>query len=72
MICVPLTSNLRWAEAPGNLLLRGRITGLSADSVANVSQIVTLDRSGLSECVGKPPPTQVKLVLSGIEVALGR
>ena len=43
VICVPLTSNLRWAEAPGNVLLRARATGLPKDSVANVSQIITID-----------------------------
>ena len=42
-LCVPLTSNLRWAEAPGNVLLTARSTGLPRDSVANVSQLVTLD-----------------------------
>jgi mRNA interferase MazF len=36
VVCVPLTSNLRWAEAPGNVLLSARTTGLPKDSVANV------------------------------------
>ena len=52
-VCVPLTSNLRWADAPGNVLLRARSTGLPRDSVANVSQIVTIDRAVLSERAGK-------------------
>ncbi len=46
---VALTSNLRWAEAPGNVLLPGRATGLPKDSVANASQIITLDRELLTE-----------------------
>jgi predicted deacylase/mRNA-degrading endonuclease toxin of MazEF toxin-antitoxin module len=54
-LCVPLTSNLRWAEAPGNVLLTARSSGLPRDSVANVSQLVTLDRSVLVERVGKLP-----------------
>ena len=54
VVCVPLTSNLTWADAPGNVLfLRGKVAGLPKDSVANVSQIVALDRSLLSERVGR-------------------
>ena len=44
VVYVPLTSNLRWANAPGNVALSKRATGLPRDSVANVSQMVTLDR----------------------------
>lgn len=71
-VCVTLTSNLRWAEAPGNVLLVARLTGLPRDSVANVSQVVTLDRSVLAERVGKLPRTKVDLVLAGIDTMLGR
>ena len=42
-ICVPLTSNLKWALAPGNVSLSARLTGLPKDSVANVSRIISLD-----------------------------
>ena len=45
VVCVPLTSNVKWADAPGNVLLRARTTGLPKDSVANVSQVVALDRT---------------------------
>jgi mRNA interferase MazF len=44
-ICVPLTSNLKWALAPGNVSLSAKITGLPRDSVANISQIIALDKS---------------------------
>jgi mRNA interferase MazF len=71
-VCVPLTSNLVWAEAPGNVLLRARMTGLPRDSVANVSQIVSLDRSLLTERAGRLSPRQVELLLAGIDVLLGR
>jgi len=71
VVCVPLTSNLRWADAPGNVLLTARITGLSKDSVANVSQIITLDKASLTECVGRPPKAKLELVLFGIDVVLG-
>ena len=72
VVCVPLTSNLKWADAPGNVLLGARSTNLSKDSVANVSQIVTLDKSFLTERVGKLSAAKVELVLSGIDVVLGR
>lgn len=72
VVCVPLTSNLRWADAPGNVLLSAKGTGLPKDSVANVSQVVTLDRTALTECVGRLPEAQTELVLSGIDVVLGR
>lgn len=72
VVCVPLTSNLGYAQAPGNVPLRPRHTGLPKDSVANVSQIVALDRTILTERTGKLPRTQLDLVLSGIDVVLGR
>jgi mRNA interferase MazF len=50
-ICIPLTGNLAWAEAPGNVLLSASATGLKKDSVANVSQIVTVDRRVLTKQV---------------------
>ena len=72
VVCVPLTSNLRWADAPGNLLLSARVTGLPKDSVANVSQVVTLDRDVLVEHVGTLPRKKLDLILAGIDVVLGR
>lgn len=72
VVSVPLTSNLGYAQAPGNVPLRPRHTGLPKESVANVSQIVTLDRTLLTERTGKLPRTQLDLVLSGIDVVLGR
>jgi mRNA interferase MazF len=72
VICVPLTSNVRWADAPGNVLLRAKATGLRKDSVANVSQIVTLDKDLLDERAGRLTDRQLGLVLAGIDVVLGR
>lgn len=72
VLCVPLASNLKWAEAPGNVLLQTRLTGLPKDSVANVSQIITLDKSLLTERVGRLSRAKAELVLAGINVALGR
>lgn len=48
------------------------MTGLPKDSVANVSQIVTLDRASLTERVGKLARAKLELVLFGIDVVLGR
>ena len=72
IVCVPLTSNLRLHDAPGNVVLASESTGLPRDSVANVSQIVTIDRSLLSEVVGSVSQQQLALVLAGIDLVLGR
>lgn len=72
VVVAPLTSNMRWADAPGNVLLKARSTGLPRDSVANVSQIVTVDRTALTDQVGRISPTKLDLVLRGIDVVLGR
>ena len=71
-ICVPLTSNLKWANAPGNVVLASKVTSLEKDSVANVSQILTVDRELLTECVGRVSGARVQLILAGIDVVLGR
>ena len=72
VVCVPLTSNLLWADAPGNVLLPARSTGLPKDSVANVSQIIALDRTLLTERVGRISRRQLERVLAGIELILRR
>jgi mRNA interferase MazF len=72
VVTVPLTSNLRWAAAPGNVQLSARATGLPRDSVANVSQLVALDRSILIERVGRLSSSKLDLVLAGIDMVLGR
>jgi len=72
VVSVPLTSTLRWAEAPGNVRLSARATGLPRDSVANVSQVVALDRTVLTERVGKLSHAKLDLLLSGLDIVLGR
>jgi mRNA interferase MazF len=72
VVCVALTSNLRWADAPGNVLLPAKSTGLDKHSVANVSQIVTLDRSDLSKRVGRISRSKLQAILFGVDVVLGR
>ena len=72
VVCVPLTSNVKWADAPGNVLLKARSTNLPKDSVANVSQIVALDKAILTDRVGKISPAKLELLLAGVDVILGR
>jgi mRNA interferase MazF len=69
---VPLTSNLKWADAPGNVTLGSDLTGLRQDSVANVSQLITLDKALLTERSGKLTKAKTELLLAGIDVILGR
>jgi mRNA interferase MazF len=54
------------------VLLTSKVTGLPRDSVANVSQLVTLDKSSLTDRVGKLSKAKLELVLFGIDVVLGR
>jgi mRNA interferase MazF len=72
IVCVVVTSNLKWAKAPGNVRLSARESGLQRDSVVNVSQIVTLDRSRLVDHVGRIGAARLDSVLAGIDVVLGR
>lgn len=72
VVVVPLTSNVRWAAAPGNIVLPADRTGLPLDSVANVSQSVTIDRALLSERVGRLGEGELELILSGLDLVLGR
>ncbi len=72
VVCAALTSNQRWADAPGNVHLSAEETGLARDSVVNVSQIVTLDRTDLAERVGALSEARLRLVLAGVDIVLGR
>jgi mRNA interferase MazF len=71
-VVVPLTSNQRLAAAPGNVALPAATTGLPKDSVANVSQIVAIDRALLTERVGRVPAAQLDRIMAGIDLVLGR
>lgn len=72
VVCVAITGNLKWANAPGNVLLKREGTGLLRDSVANVTQLLSLDRSKLLELAGRLPARQLDLVLSGVALVLRR
>ena len=72
VVCVPLTSNLDWADAPGTTVLPATVTGLPKDSVANASQIVALDRRTLAERVRRIGDRQLAIIMRGIDIVLGR
>jgi mRNA interferase MazF len=69
-IVAAITGNVELAEAPGNVLLPARSAGLPRDSVVNVSQILTLDRSFLSERAGALTPRQQRFVDEGLRTVL--
>lgn len=71
VLAVALTTNLSLVAAPGNVLIPGKAAGLSRDSVANVTQIITLDRDFLCEPAAKLPPKLLHQVDSGLRLALG-
>lgn len=72
VVCVPLTSNLGWADAPTCLLLSARSTGLAKDSVAQTNNITTLDRTQLIERIGRISPAQLSKLFDCLDIALGR
>lgn len=72
VVCVPLTSNLAWAAAPGNTLLTAAVASLPRDSVANASQLFAVERAFLAERVGKLSPKRLQLILASIDIVLGR
>lgn len=71
-VVVPLTSNVRLAAAPGNVAVPAAATGLPKDSIANVSQIVAIDRELLTERVGRLSDVYLGRIMAGIDLLLGR
>jgi len=70
VIAAVITSNLRLADAPGNIRLPSKSVGLSKPSVVNVSQVITVDKSFLTERVGKLTPRLLSVVDEGLRLAL--
>jgi len=69
-IGIVLTSNLRFVDAPGNVLLAKRASGLLKDSVVNVSQVVTVDQTILSERAGRIGGDSLDAVDAGLRLVL--
>jgi mRNA interferase MazF len=67
---VALTANLRLVDAPGNVLVPSRFSRLPRDSVANVSQLLTIDRARLTQRVHRLPPRLLAEVDDGLRLAL--
>lgn len=72
IVVVPLTSNTRLAAMPGNVPLPSRKTGLPKDSVANVTQVIAIDRALLTERIGRIARPQLELVWKGFDILLDR
>lgn len=70
VVCVVLTSNLKLSKAPGNVLLEKNDSNLPKASVVNISQIITVDKSSLSECVGTIRKQLFNKVNNGIKLVL--
>lgn len=70
IICVVLTSNLKLAKAPGAVSLPARAAGLSKASVANVSQVITVDRVFLTEFVTQLPSKYLRQIEEGLQLVL--
>ena len=70
VVAVVVTSNLRLVDAPGNVLLPANVSGLPKDSVANVSQVITLDRDFLSERAGRVRGAILSDVENGLRLVL--
>ncbi len=69
VVCA-LTSNLKRANAPGNVLLEKKEANLPKPSVANVSQIFTVDKSQVGEYIGTLSPRRVRQILDGIKLVM--
>jgi len=69
-ICAVVTSNMRLAEAPGNIRLSRKASGLTRESVVNVSQLITLDKRLLTARVGRSSPEILRNVDAGIRLVL--
>jgi mRNA interferase MazF len=70
IVVAAITSNLRLGAAPGNVMLTRTATGLERDPVANVSQILTLDKSLLTERIGHLSTRQMDVIDRGLALVL--
>ena len=69
LVC-PLTTNLKRASAPGNVSLDKNESGLPKESVVNVSQVFTVDKTQLNEYVGTLSSKRITEILNGIKLIL--
>ena len=69
VVCA-LTSNLKRAEVPGNVLLKKGEANLKKDSVVNISQVVTIDRTDCIEKIGSLSPARVRQIVDGLRLLI--
>jgi mRNA interferase MazF len=69
VVCA-LTSNLKWAKSPGNVLLKKGEGNIPKDSVVNITQIETVDKTFLTEKIGTLPLSKIKQILEGIQLLI--
>ncbi|MCC7201999.1 MAG: type II toxin-antitoxin system PemK/MazF family toxin [Nitrospirae bacterium] len=69
VVCA-LTSNLKLAEAPGNVLLKKGDANLPKDSVANISQVLTVNKSDLGEKIGSLSQSRIRQIVEGFKLLL--
>ncbi len=67
VVCA-LTSNLKWTKSPGNVLLKKGEANLPKDSVVNISQIETVDKTFLAEKIGSLSPSRIKQIIEGVKL----
>ncbi len=70
VLCVAVTSNLGLREAPGNVRLPRRASGLGKDSIANVSQVITTDKRSLTQRVGRLTSATLRDIDAGLRLVL--
>ena len=71
VIVLSLTSNLRYQNMPGNVLLPRTKSGLAKDSIINVTQLVTIDKHWIEEYVADAPASVMVQVDQGLSLILG-
>lgn len=69
VVCA-LTSNLKRGEAPGNVLLKKGEANLRKDSVVNISQLVTVDKTDLVEQIGTLSAVRVRQIIEGLKLLI--
>lgn len=69
VVCA-ITSNLKRANAPGNILLKKGEAGLTKDSIVNISQVITVDKSDLVEKIGSLSLSRIKQIVDGIKLLI--
>lgn len=70
LVVCALTSNLKWAKSPGNVLLKKGEGNLPKDSVVNITQIETIDKTFLAERIGALPSSRIREIINGVKLLI--